>query len=203
MGDKQKFSAVYAQCVATTLMANMKDHCERIEVAGSLRRGKLNVGDIELLYIPKITSAPDESLFGGTKPKYESEVAIESMLSDGILAKRPSKTGVFTWGPQNKLAIHVASGIPVDFFATDAQKWFVSLVIRTGPKDFNIALINSASRHGYKVHAYGVFERLSDATLIVPQSEREVLELAGLPWIPPEERHRFAIDLGPKGTEER
>lgn len=189
MGDKPKVSAVYAQCVATTLMANLKEHCDRIEVAGSLRRGKLNVGDIELLYVPKLQAFTDpENLFGGIKMLDHAEVAITSMLEDGILEKRPSKTGVFTWGTQNKLARHVGSSIPVDLFATSAEQWWVSLVIRTGPKDFNIRLIASASRQGYKVHAYGVFERMSDAKLIVPKSEQEVLELAGLPWIPPEAR---------------
>lgn len=200
MGDKQKFSAVTAHRVAMEITNVLSDAgaIERISLAGSLRRGKSEVGDLELLYIPKFTSVPDDNLFGGTKPQDRAELAIDAMLASSALAKRASKTGVATWGPQNKLAIHCASGIPVDLFATTAERWFVSLVIRTGPKDFNIALINSASRHGYKVHAYGVFERLSDGKPVVPASEREVLELAGLPWIPPEERH-----VWPKGTEAR
>ena len=54
--------------------------------------------------------------------------------------RSPEPVGTFARGVQNKLGIHVPSGIPVDFFATTPAGWFRSLVIRTGSKDFNLWL---------------------------------------------------------------
>jgi hypothetical protein len=57
-----------------------------------------------------------------------------------VLTKRKNKNGVTTWGTLNKLATHATSGIGVDLFATTHDRWFVSLVVRTGSKETNLSL---------------------------------------------------------------
>lgn len=187
--EKKKWPAPLAKRVALGIMSPLAQVCEpgRLCVAGSMRRGKDEVGDIEILYVSRIgqVQKPGEM--------FESQGSLADMLIDdlrrgGKLDKRQNINGQFTWGAQNKLAIHKATDLPVDFFSTTEENWFVSLVIRTGPKDFNIGLIQNAKRRGLQLHAYGAYTEIGTGLPIYPKSEREVLELAGLPWIPPEER---------------
>ncbi len=91
-------------------------------------------------------------------------------------------------GALNKLAKHTASGVSIDLFATTRERWFVSLVVRTGSAEMNTQLAASALRRGLQLHAYGVIERTKTGEQIVPQSEREVFELCGVPYREPRER---------------
>jgi len=165
-------------------------------IAGSLRRQKPEIGDVEILYAPKIGMVkwPGEM--------FESEGSVADHALNSLvghkLAKRRNAEGHFTWGHLNKLATHIATGMPVDFFATTRDNWFVSLVIRTGPKAFNIALIESAKKRGLQLHAYGAFSQIGTGEPIFPRSEREVFELAGMPWLEPEDRDGSCSVVLPK-----
>ena len=188
MSNKPRFSAAIARKVADELAAELAPRCERIEIAGSLRRGKAEVGDIEILYIPKIGQVrmPGE-LFPQTGSL--TDELLNQWLAQRVLAKRPTINGnAAWWGVQNKFAVHVASGIPVDLFATTAERWFGSLVIRTGSKEMNTTLANSALRRGMQLHSYGVLENARTGEQIIPQSEREVFERLGVPYREPAER---------------
>ena len=122
MSDKPKFQLALAKSVAESLCALLAPHCMRVVIVGSIRREKQEVGDIELLILPKTEMRPD-GLFD-SKPFDLSAEAIDGLLDQGIIAKRPSKTGVFTWGELNRLAVHVESGIPVDFFTEPDERDF-------------------------------------------------------------------------------
>ncbi len=83
------------------------------------------------------------------------------------------------WGEKNKLAVHVASGVPVDLFAATEANWFNYLVCRTGPGESNIAIASAAKAMGWQWHPYGTgFSRpvgLGTEGRAVA-SEREVFE---------------------------
>jgi DNA polymerase/3'-5' exonuclease PolX len=88
---------------------------------------------------------------------------------------------------------HVASGIPVDLFATTEACWHNYLVCRTGPAESNIRIAAAAKARGWKWNPYGEgFSR--GGPLAGPEearalrSEREVFEFVGLPYTEPEER---------------
>jgi DNA polymerase/3'-5' exonuclease PolX len=185
--NKSRFDATIARVVADELVEALTPRCEQICIAGSLRRGKAEVGDIEILYVPRLGQirSPGE-LF----PKSGSlaDELLEQWLTQSVLTKRPNVNGVNAWGPQNKFGLHVASGIPVDLFATTAERWFVALVVRTGSKEMNTALAGSALRRGMQLHAYGVLENTKTGEQIGPQSEREVFKLCGVPYREPTER---------------
>ena len=183
MSEKQKYPRSDALKVAKELCDRLTPFCERIIVAGSLRRRKLEVGDVEILFIPKITHERD-GLFD-TVPTSAAEVAIQKLLDAEILTMRPSKTGGFSWGKLNKLAIHRATGIPVDLFATNEDCWYVSKVIRTGGKETNLMLTTGAHKFGRTLHAYGSGFTGRDGQLITCKSEEEVFELAGVPYTEP------------------
>lgn len=188
MSMKQKFDSEDAVPVAQELVEILKPFCERIEIAGSLRRCKDRVGDIELLFIPRLDNRQADMFT--TEPVDLASEKINQLVTAGVLTKRPSETGVFTWGRLNKLAVHVASGIPVDFFCEpDAADWPRSIAIRTGPKEFNVRLMESAPRHGYKAHAYGeALHKIPGGERVIARSEREFIELCGVAYAEPNAR---------------
>ena len=186
--SKVKYPRDAALAVAKEL-CDIQRICERLICAGSLRRRKLAVGDVEILYIPKFATVQDG--FFDSKRVNVVDEALEEMLKTGIIAKRKNMNGSVMWGDKNKLAVHVASGIPVDFFAATEANWFNYLVCRTGGSENNVAICNAAITKGWKWNPYGRgFSRANAIGGEIHQvsSEREVFEFVGLPYREPWER---------------
>ena len=162
--------------VAEALKARLDAYCERIEIAGSLRRRRPDVGDIELLVIPKRYREVD----------FVDRV-VRHLLHDGILAYRRNTRGSLMYGPKNKFLIDVASGIAVDIFCTDLECWPVALVVRTGGETTNKRIATAALRKGWRFHAYGRGFTSPQGEEIC-RSERDVFEKVGLPYLEPWER---------------
>lgn len=185
--DKKRWPHAEALAVAKQLQDLICPACEQIAIAGSLRRMKPFVGDIELLFVPRYTERP-EGLFENRIVDVADEV-IEKLFKDGIIAKRPNIRGSFTWGVSNKLAIHVASGIPVDLFSTYKERWWVSLVVRTGSKETNLRLTNGAIKLGRSLNAYGQGVTIRKTGEVIPAlSEEQVFSLCGIPYLEPTKR---------------
>lgn len=189
-----KFLYADAMPIAKRFVQFLERHCTRIVIAGSLRRQKQLVSDIEILFISKITSAPDpQDLFGDRKIQVSAAgLAIDALLASGVLEKRQNTRGSETWGPLNKLGRHVASGIPVDLFETTEDKWWNALVVRTGPKELNKKIAGAALGMGWEWHAYGNgFTRgdgKSSIDRFVAKSEHDVFQHVGLPYQEPKDR---------------
>jgi DNA polymerase/3'-5' exonuclease PolX len=152
----RKFLYADALPIAQKFIAFLERHCSRCVVAGSLRRRKQLVSDIEILFVSKRTYVTDPAdLFGAQFEASAAELAIDALVTAGVIAKRLNKNGHPTWGPQNKLAVHIGSGIPVDFFATTEECFFNALVVRTGPAALNKEIASRALERGWEWHAYG------------------------------------------------
>lgn len=190
--EKQKFLRVDALTVVRELLPLLQPRCARLVVAGSLRRGREEVGDVEILYIPRMIQAADPGdMFGKTVAQDDSTLAIEDLLARGILEKRPKVTGSHTWGPLNKLAIHRASGIPVDLFATTAASWWNYLVCRTGGAISNTRIATAAQQLGWKWNPYNVgFSRPRGlgTEIRAVGSEQDVFSFVGLDYQEPWQR---------------
>lgn len=174
--------------VAKELM-DLQRLCERFIFAGSLRRRKQEVGDVEVLYIPKFTTVPD-GLFDA-KQVSVIDMALEEMLKEGIIAKRKNVNGSVMWGEKNKLAVHVKSGIPVDFFAATEENWFNYLVCRTGGAENNRQIAMAANNKGWTWNPYGTGFSQPYGEMhkhYVVASEQDVFEFVGLPYREPWER---------------
>lgn len=192
MSDNLKFPRAVAKAVADDLIGLLKPHCENgfLTVAGSYRRGREQVGDLEIVYVSKISEAklPGE-LFG--EPRQTVDGILELLLA-GKLERRDRSDGLSTWGSHIKLARHRETGLPVDFFPTTRESWFNYLVCRTGPKESNMAICRAAQARGYKWKPYSPGfcyaddpkERVENAMT----SEEAVFAFVGLPYRPPEER---------------
>lgn len=194
MSDKKKFPRAAAIAAAKVIVEALKPFCLRLIVAGSLRRRKQEVGDVEILYVPKIEFRAQQitTLFGEEKVDDVSvnlvDRALENLITAGTIAKRENVLDRETWGPKIKLAIHVASGIPVDFFSTVERSWFNYLVCRTGSAETNTRIASSAKRKGWKWCPYSPGFQRADGRLVAVTSEREVFQLSGLPYLEPHER---------------
>jgi len=188
MSDKKKFPFNDAYAVAKEIHYRLKDFCEPgfCKAVGSLRRYKPLVSDVEFLFVPHIRNLPD-GLFD-TEPVDQANALFYRWLNAGYLQKRPNVNGSFTWGPLNKLAIHVASGIPVDLFTTTKDNWWVSLVIRTGSKETNLKLTTGAQAQGATLNAYGSGVTWSDGTSTPALSEAHVFEMCQVPYKEPRDR---------------
>ena len=142
--------------VAQELCRELTPNSERIIVAGSLRRRKTEVGDVEILFVPKMGKIADLlDLLGHPMVVNFAEAAIESLLLSGVLEKRRNANGVTAWGKANKLAVHQPSGIPVDLFTATLANWWNYLVCRTGGAENNVAICQGAIDRGWKWNPYG------------------------------------------------
>jgi CheY-like chemotaxis protein len=157
-------------------------------LAGSLRRRKQEVGDIEILYIPTCEVRPVRGdMFATGKVDVVNE-AIKSLMERGILKLREGETGHTSYGPKNKLMTHVPSGIPVDFFATVESSWFNYLVCRTGSKENNLRIATAAQDKGWRWNPYGCGFSGPNGKTYQVTAERDVFQFVGLPYLEPKDR---------------
>lgn len=173
--------------VANELLAMLEPACEKIMVAGSLRRKKDDVGDIELLCIPRAANSAD-ILFGDD----QLDIKVRRLMRTGLLALRFSVKETTTYGPKNKLLIHLPSGIPLDLFSADAENWGMALLVRTGSRDFNVKVMFRLKALGMAGHAYpkpgqGGITSHSGEEIMCPDEET-VFRNLGWPYILPEAR---------------
>ena len=165
-----------ARTIAEEMKSLLELGCHRIEIAGSIRRQKPEVEDVELLCIPKIANDVDG---------LEQEI-IDLMLRN-ILGFRLDKRGIGKYGPKSKLMLHISSGIGVDIFSTDFASWPIALVVRTGGEKTNKMITTAALRKGWIWHAYGRGFTTPNGEIIC-HSERDVFESVGLSYLDPWER---------------
>ncbi len=191
MSDKPRWPLDEARAVAAEIVTWLRPFCSKIEVAGSVRRRRESVGDIEIVYVSKFGDAvfPGE-LLPRDGPLAEPEIG--RLVRDGVLARRPLKNGATAFGPRNKLLVHAASGIPVDLFSTEYLCWWNYLVCRTGGAESNIRIATAARRQGMKWTPYGpgflVLCGGGMRRILRVSGEREVFEAVKLPYLEPWER---------------
>ncbi|HET8680244.1 MAG TPA: DNA polymerase/3'-5' exonuclease PolX [bacterium] len=134
-----------------------------IGLAGSLRRMKETVGDIDILVTSKTPDAVMEAFVGA-----------------------PQVTQVLGRGPTRSSVI-LDVGVQADVRVVEPVAFGAALQYFTGSKEHNVALRERAVRRGLKVNEYGVW-RSSDGKRLAARSEADVYRAVGVPWIPPELR---------------
>lgn len=184
--EKRRWPREVALEVARELCDRLKPHCEKLIVAGSLRRRKPDVGDVEILYVPRLEERQADLL--STEMVSLADEEITRMMADGTLTKRPSKTGGTAWGSKNKLAVH-RTGMPVDLFRAAPESWWNYLVCRTGPAASNTRIATEAGKRGYRWNPYGSgYTRIADGAITAMDSEEAVFAFVGLPYAEPWDR---------------
>jgi len=159
MGEK-RFKLAVAEAEAEALVAFLRNG-GRVIVAGSYRRRRDTVGDLDVLVTSKHGKAVGDKLV-----RYENVAE--------VLAHGPTRTTVV-----------LRSGLQVDVRAVPEQSYGAALLYFTGSKPHNIALRGLANDRGWKLNEYGLF---SGKRRIAGATEEEVYEKLGLTYIPPEMR---------------
>lgn len=140
---------------------------DQVTVAGSFRRGRETVGDLDVLVTGKGFPAD-----GG--PVIQKFLAL------------PRLTRVLAQG-ENKVSIQMHGGMQVDLRVLPPESYGAALQYFTGSKQHNVLLRQRAQRMGYKLNEYGLF-REQDGGMAAGKTEAEVYRALGLDWIPPELR---------------
>jgi DNA polymerase (family 10) len=179
-----------ARRLADELIALLRGSCERLEVAGSLRRGAATIGDLELVAVPLLVRAVD--LFGEPEGDWRDLLSerVDELGEEGVLGLRLDRNGRPRYGARYKALLY--EGVAVDLFAVLAPaQWGVIFLIRTGPADFGHRLITPRRQGGWLPDYLRVKDGAlwhEDGSMVETATEEAVFEAIGRPWIPPEAR---------------
>ncbi|MDP9867058.1 MULTISPECIES: DNA polymerase/3'-5' exonuclease PolX [Streptosporangium] len=129
---------------------------ERIAHAGSLRRMKDTIGDIDILAVGPVTLMDDFKAM-----PYTAEV-----IASG----------------EKKTSIRTVEGVQVDLRVVPAGSWGAAMQYFTGSKEHNVHLREIAVKKGWKLSEYGLFD---GDRVIAAEHEEDIYQALGMPWIPP------------------
>ncbi len=168
---------------ATTMVAALSavSGCQRCAYAGSLRRMRETIGDVDILAAAQ-DSGPLMAAF----------------------AARPEVAAVIVGGPA-KTSIRTDRGLQVDLRVVPLDAWGAALQYFTGSTAHNVAVRQIAVRKKLRLSEYGLFDVGKGGgevggTLIVSRTEEEVYARLGLAWVPPAMREdRGEIEAAAQG----
>ncbi|MFO0695242.1 MAG: DNA polymerase/3'-5' exonuclease PolX [Polyangiales bacterium] len=173
--EERRYLVSEARPIAEDLVAHLSKArgLSEIVVAGSYRRGKETVGDLDVLVAAK-----------GKTHVVERFVGYDEVVE--VLARGDTRA-----------AVRLRSGIQVDLRLVPEESFGAALHYFTGSKAHNVAVRKRAQERGLKLNEYGVFlgeERIAGET------EASVFEAVGLPFVPPELREdRGELEAAAKG----
>lgn len=167
-----------AQVIAEMILGTLTPHCDRISVAGSVRRQKPEVKDIEIVCIPK--TAPAVGLFGDLSNVERTQGFVDAVRSLGRIIKGNPIDGRY-------IQVSSPGAVQIDIFTASRDNWGLILAIRTGSADYSHHILAKgwASR-GYKAENGMLHNRVG--TPIVTPEEKDVFKIAMVPWTEPRQR---------------
>lgn len=149
-----------ARATAEAVVKRLAPYCKKIEVAGSIRRRRPWVHDIDIVLIP-------------------------SNLWD--LHQEIKKLGE-TKAAGNKIMRVVMGDIQIDIYIAEPETWATLFLIRTGSAENNIRLASRAKMMGWRLHADGSGLFNEKGERIAGDTEISIYNALGLPYQRPEER---------------
>lgn len=168
-----------ARAIAEDVRLHLSPYCQRIEIAGSVRRLKPDVHDIELVAVPHIEIS--FNLFG------------EKIGSRMPLHAKAKSLGDVVKGGDRYIQVALEQGINLDLFIVlPPADWGVIYTIRTGPADFSRWIVTPRSKggalpDGYMVASGCVWDKRTETPLPL-NTEDDFLSFLGLGWINLDER---------------
>jgi DNA polymerase (family X) len=163
-----------AMDAATRITAALRPLAGRVAYAGSLRRMRETIGDVDIL----ATAGRDEQA--------AALMAAFRDLAPEVIVSGPAKTSV-----------RMDSGLQVDLRVVKPGAWGAALQYFTGSQAHNVAVRQIAVRRGLKLSEYGLFD---GEKLLVSATEEDVYAALGLAWMPPEMREDTGeVELAARG----
>jgi DNA polymerase (family X) len=150
---------------------------EKITPAGSLRRGRETVGDLDILITGECCNTPEHR---------------DSVLD--MIVKFPGIIDVLAKG-ENKVSFKMRSGMQVDVRLLPPESYGAAMQYFTGSKSHNVTLRQRALKMGFTLNEYGL-AKLDTEKRVASKTEEEIYRKLGMDWIPPEMRENCGeIDL--------
>lgn len=177
----------YAEDIAAWFEDRFAPACERTQICGSIRRKKPDIGDIEILVVPRVTETGD-GLFGDPVQTRPIDAVIAALVQEDRLKPVKGWHHGKDWKYAQFLIPH--DGIKLDLFTANVESWGVQLAIRTGPADFSYRLVNPRIKDGYLLP----YQRVKDGRLwykdepLETREEEQLFEALAMEFIKPEER---------------
>ncbi len=144
---------------------------DRVVPAGSLRRGRETVGDLDLL---------------ATGPACAPE---HTQAAVDYVAAYPGIHDIIAKG-ENKVSFHVEQGLQVDVRLLPSDSYGAALQYFTGSKAHNVALRQRALKMGYTLNEWAL-ARLDDGSTVAAATEEEIYAALKMDWMPPEMRENL------------
>lgn len=182
-----------AEAAACALLDKLAPYCMRLDIAGSIRRKKPQIADIELVAIPRM-AAGQMDLFGDVVDYDLLEEKCGRLLAEGTFTLRPDKNGVTANGQRFKrllFGFRDMPRVPLDLFIVREPAQFgVIFTIRTGCAEFSHRLVTSRLLGGWlpagmQVRNGGLY---AAGALQETPEEADFFEAIGVIPPPPERR---------------
>ena len=178
MSEFERIPLVIAKAKAESFMKLIMPFCERVEIAGSIRRQKADIGDIEIVAIPRQVQ---DSLF--LEPTRTSK-EIREMLTD-------DQFPIFKAG--DRYIQTEFDGTQIDLFLATPDTWGCVFTIRTGSAEFSHILVTKKSYGGYcpdnlYFREARIWNSRNDVAYSTPEEE-DVFQVLRLEYIEPSERY--------------
>jgi len=179
--EKRPYEVMFR--VASQMMAKLSPACERIVIAGSLRRREDMVGDIEIVAVPKLL----RDLFQQDTGRSEVDVLLEKWPLEMLANGPKQKKFIFTSSQGSRYQVDL-------FLQPDPATWAVNLMLRTGSADFSHWLVTKRNQGGAMwddCSSRGARIYHQDQVLDLP-NEEDVFRFLHIAFIPPHLRKQGA-----------
>jgi DNA polymerase/3'-5' exonuclease PolX len=195
MSAGQRLPRREAQVLALELVDLLRESCVRIEIAGSIRRQRADVADLDIVAIPQTHTRVAEDLFGQMvvdgPPVSALHERCEALVAAGKLSIPLNDKGhPRAWGPQLKRATY--RELPVDILSTTWECWGVALLLKTGPWEFSKRLVTRRSDGGAcprdLIFRESRVRRRDTHEVLETPTEEAVFAALGLEYVQPERR---------------
>ena len=183
MSSGQKRTLAEAKPMADWLREFLAPACERVEIAGSVRRESPMIGDIELVAIPHIeTLQAPGTLFG-------VDTVIRDHLYDrlGVLINEKAIMPIKGYREGARMMqFATRAGLKLDLFICDVNTWAINYTIRTGSRDFSQGLFTAANRIG--LTSVGARLQTRSGEIIPASEEIDIFRILRVKWVRPQDR---------------
>ena len=170
MDDNKKHPYAVAYPIALEVLELLRPHCIRCEIAGSIRREKAEVGDIEIVAIPK---------------PYQ-----DGLFQDGlalVINQWRKVKGEMQYGKVKYTQRILPSGIKLDVFFADENNWGLVFAVRTGSAEYSHKVLATEwVKRGYK--SKGGYLMQGGRTYVV-REEKDLFERIGVDYVEPRNRN--------------
>lgn len=167
--NKKRYPYEEAYLIAQRVLDLLRPHCIRCEIAGSIRRQKSEVKDIEIVAIPK---------------PYQTGLFQDGIAS--VVNQWPKVKGELDYGRTKYTQRILPEGIKLDLFFAVKENWGLILALRTGSEEYSHRVLATGwVKHGYKSEEGMLISKGQSYEVL---EEQDLFNMIGLEYVEPKNR---------------